>query len=97
MRAHRIALLCLAAALTLASDAVFAQKMSGRGGSSNTGMSRPPTGSDGPRGGGGYPGGGYRGPGLGGVVPGIIVGLPQGYSTGPYIVDDGLYELCRPG
>ncbi len=32
---------------------------------------------------------GYRGPGWGGVVPGIIVGLPQGYSTGPYIVDDG--------
>jgi len=89
MRAHRIALLCLAAGLTLASDAVFAQKMSGRGGSSNIGMSRPPTGSDGPRGGGGYPGGGYRGPGFGGVVPGIIVGLPQGYSTGPYIVDDG--------
>ena len=22
-------------------------------------------------------------------MPGIIVGLPQGYPTGPYIVDDG--------
>ena len=31
MRAHRTALLCLAAALTMASDGVFAQKMSGRG------------------------------------------------------------------
>ena len=82
MRAHRTALLCLAAALTMASDGVFAQKMSGRGPSPNIGMSRPPTVPDGPRGGGGYPGGGHRGPGWGGVVPGIIVGLPQGYPDG---------------
>ena len=53
-------------------------------------MSRPQNVPDGPsKGGGGYPGGGHRGPGWGGVVPGIIVGLPQGYPTGPYIVDDG--------
>ncbi|MFY9688276.1 MAG: S8 family serine peptidase [Pseudolabrys sp.] len=88
MRAHRTALLCLAAVLTLASDCVFAQKMSGRGPSPNMGTSRPTTVPDGPRGG-GYPGGGHRGPGWGGVVPGIIVGLPQGYPRGPYIVDDG--------
>lgn len=88
MRAHRTALLCLAAALTMASDGVFAQKMGGRG-PSNVGMSRPQNVPDGPsKGGGGYPGGGHRGPGWGGVVPGIIVGLPQGYSTGPYVVDD---------
>jgi subtilisin family serine protease len=88
MRVHRTALLCLAAALTMASDGVFAQKMGGRG-PSNAGMSRPQNVPDGPsKGGGGYPGGGHRGPGWGGV-PGIIVGLPQGYSTGPYIVDDG--------
>jgi subtilisin family serine protease len=88
MRAHRTALLCLAAALTMASDGVFAQKMGGRG-PSNVGMSRPQNVPDGPsKGGSGYPGGGHRGPGWGGV-PGIIVGLPQGYSTGPYVVDDG--------
>jgi subtilisin family serine protease len=88
MRAHRTALLCLAAALTMASDGVFAQKMGGRG-PSNVGMSRPQNVPDGPsKGGGGYPGGGHRGPGWGGV-PGIIVGLPHGYSTGPYVVDDG--------
>jgi hypothetical protein len=88
MRARRIALLCLAAALTMASDGVFAQKMGGRGPSPNMGGSKSPTVPEGPRGGGGYPGGGHRGPGWGGV-PGIIVGVPQGYSTGPYIVDDG--------
>jgi hypothetical protein len=85
MRAHRTVLLCLAAALIVASDGVFAQKMPGRGPSSNVGVSRPASVPDDPRGGGGYPGGG---PGWGGVVPGIVVGLPQSYSTGPYIVDD---------
>ena len=89
MRAHRTALLCLVAALTVASDGVFAQKMGGRGPSPNVGASRPPTVPDGPKGGGYHPGGGHRGPGWGGVVPGIIVGLPQSYTTGPYIVDDG--------
>lgn len=89
MRAHRTALLCLAAALTVASDGVFAQKMGGRGPSPNVGVSRPQTVPDGPKGGGYHPGGGHRGPGWGGVVPGIIVGLPQSYTTGPYIVDDG--------
>ena len=89
MRAHRTALLCLAAALTVASDGVFAQKMGGRGPSPSVGVSRPQTVPDGPKGGGNHPGGGHRGPGWGGVVPGIIVGLPQSYTTGPYIVDDG--------
>lgn len=89
MRAHRTALLCMVALLIVASDSAFAQKMSGRGGSPNMGMSKPPSVPDGPsKGGGGYPGGGHRGPGWGGVVPGIIVGLPQGSPTGPYIVDD---------
>ena len=88
MRAHRTALLCMAALLIVASDTVFAQKMSGRGPSPNIGVSRPPTVPDGPKGGGGHPGGGHRGPRWGGVVPGIIVGLPQGYPTEPYIVDD---------
>jgi subtilisin family serine protease len=89
MRAHRTALLCLVAALTVASDGVFAQKMGGRGPSPNVGMSRPTNVPDGPKGGGNHPGGGHRGPGWGSVVPGIIVGLPQSYTTGPYIVDDG--------
>jgi hypothetical protein len=58
MRAHRTALLCLAAMLIMVSDGVFAQKMSGRG-PSNAGMSRPQNVPDGPsKGGGGYPGGG---------------------------------------
>jgi subtilisin family serine protease len=83
MRAYRIALICLVAALIVTTDGVFAQKMSGRGPSSNIGVSRPP--NDGPRGGGGYPGGGYRGSRWGGVVPGIVVGYP----AGSYIVDDG--------
>ncbi|HZP69729.1 MAG TPA: S8 family serine peptidase [Pseudolabrys sp.] len=97
MRVHRTALLCMAALLVVASDSVFAQKMSGRGPSPNMGMSRPPTVPDGPsKGGGGYPGGGHRGPGWGGVVPGIIVGLPQGSPTGPYIVDDGPSGPRRP-
>ncbi len=90
MRAHRTALLCLAAALTMVSDGgLRAENVRSRP-LTNIGMSRPPNVPDGPsRGGGGYPGGGHRGPGWGGVVPGIIVGLPQGYPTGPYIVDDG--------
>ena len=62
MRAHRTALLCLAAALTMASDGVFAQKMGGRG-PSNVGMSRPQNIPDGPsKGGGGYPAAGIAGP-----------------------------------
>jgi subtilisin family serine protease len=81
MATNRIVLLCLVAALTVASDAVFAQKMSGRGPSPNIGASRPAV-PDGPRG--GYPGGGYRGPRWGGAVPGIAVGYP----AGTYIVED---------
>jgi len=84
MRAHRTALLCLAAALTVASDGVFAQKMSGRGPSPNIGVSRPTNVPDGPSKGGGFPGGGHRGPRWGGVVPGIVVGYP----AGSYIIDD---------
>jgi subtilisin family serine protease len=84
MRAHRIALLCLAVALVMTSDGVFAQKMSGRGPSPNAGMSRPQGIPDGPRSG-GKPGGGYHGPRWGGVMPGIVVGYP----AGSYIIDDG--------
>ena len=84
MRAHRTALLCLAAALIVASDGVFAQKMSGRGPSPNIGVSRPTNVPDGPSKGGGFPGGGHRGPRWGGVVPGTVVGYP----AGSYIIDD---------
>src|SRR4029078_12346155 len=84
MRAHRTALLCFAAALTVASDGVFAQKMSGRGPSPHIGVDRPTNDPDGPSKGGGFPGGGLRGPRWGGVVPGIAVGYP----AGSYIIDD---------
>ena len=96
MRAKRNALLCLAAltSLTVAvADGALAQKMNSRGPSPNIGVSRPPVGPSS----GGYQGGGYRGPGWGGVVPGILMGLPQG--GGPYgppgggrSIDDGTID-----
>ena len=81
MRAHRNAILCIAAVATLisvAADVAFAQRVFSRGPSSNTGVSGPSRG-----GGGNYGGGGYRG-GWGG--PGVIMVVPHmGPSGGQYI------------
>ncbi len=87
MNMQRTALLCLIAAIVLASaEGALAQKMMSRGPSSNIGVGKP----TGPSGGGDFRGGGYRGPGWGGVVPGVIVAVPQGYPpNGPYIDDGG--------
>jgi subtilisin family serine protease len=87
MRNQRTALLCLIAALVaVTADSASAQKMMGRGPSSDIG-SRGPIG---PTGGGNGPhGGGFRGPGWGAVVPGIIMGLPQGYPSNGVYIDDG--------
>ena len=85
MRAHRNAILCIAAVATLisvAADVALAQKVFSRGPSSNTGVSGPSRG-----GGGYYGGGGYRGGGWGG--PGVIMVVPHmGPSGGQYIDDD---------
>jgi subtilase family protein/fervidolysin-like protein len=85
MRARQTAAICLTAALALAStDGAVAQKFS-RGPSSNIGVSRPPGGPDGPsRGGGGFHGGGF---GWGGIVPGIVMTVPQGYPDDVFIDD----------
>ncbi len=87
MRAQQTALLCLIAALiSVSTDGAVAQKMFSRGPSANGGPSTPtgPTG-----GGGGFRGGGPRGPGWGGIVPGIIMGVPQGYRANGPVIDDG--------
>ncbi len=84
MRTQRTALLCLIAALlAVTADDASAQKMMGRGPSSDVG-SRGPMG---PTGGGN--GGGFRGHGWGGVVPGIIMAVPQGYPSNGVYIDDG--------
>ena len=74
---QRTALICLVAALALAStDRAFAQKMFSRGPSPDVGRPMGPGGG----------GGGFRGPGWGAVVPGIIMAVPQGYTpTGPVV------------
>jgi uncharacterized membrane protein len=90
MRAHRKALLGLAAIATLAlasAEAAFAQdKQYNRGGSPNIGANRPTMPS---RGNGGYRGGGYRG----GAGPGIVMATPQmappGSPGGGQFIDDG--------
>jgi subtilase family protein/fervidolysin-like protein len=89
MRPRQTALICMVAALALASaDGAHAQKFN-RGPSSNIGVSRPPGGPDGPsRGGGGFHGGGF---GWGGIVPGIVMTVPQGYPDDVFI-DDGQTE-----
>src|SRR5487761_2746194 len=82
MRAHRSILLVAAlAGLTLAAaDTVFAQKAFSRG--QNIGAGAPVRG-----GGGDYRGGGYRGG--WGVVPGVLMAIPQkGPPGGRYIDDD---------
>ena len=85
MRSQPTALLCLITALlAVTADSASAQKMMSRGPSSDVG----PRGPMGPSGG-GFHGGGFRGPGWGAVVPGIIMGLPQGYPSNGIVVDDG--------
>jgi len=80
MAARRTALLCLIGALILASPGgALAQKMFSRGPSSNIGKPMAPTGG----------GGGFRGPGWGAVVPGVIMGLPQGYPPDGPVIDNG--------
>jgi subtilisin family serine protease len=87
MRRQPTVLLCvIASLLAVSADSALAQKMMSRGPSSDIGSKGPM----GPTGGGNGPhGGGFRGPGWGGVVPGIIMGLPQGYSSNGVVVDDG--------
>lgn len=81
MHVQRTALLCLIAALTLASvDGAFAQKMFSRGPSPDIGRPMGPTGGG---------GGGFRGPGWGAVVPGVIMAVPQGYPPRGPVIDDG--------
>ncbi|HKS87041.1 MAG TPA: S8 family serine peptidase [Pseudolabrys sp.] len=80
MRAHQMAL--IAAMTFAAAGSAEAQKFS-RGPSPDISVGRP----NGPvGGGGGFHGGGF---GWGGIVPGIVVGLPQGYPPGEVYVDDG--------
>jgi subtilisin family serine protease len=90
MRAHRNAILCIAALATLilaAADAAFAQRIFSRGPSSNIGAS-------GPLRGGGYGGyrGGYRnswtGGYFGGTLPGLAPSVVQTFEGGD-IDDDG--------
>jgi hypothetical protein len=89
MRAHRNAILCIAAVATLilvAADVAFAQRVFSRGPSSNIGVSGPL------RGGGYYGGGGYRGGWaggyFGGTLPGFAPGVVQKFEGGD-IDDDG--------
>ena len=84
MRAHRNAILCIAAAATLilAADVAFAQKVFSRGSSANISASGPSRG-----GGGYYGGGGYRGGGWGG--PGVLLAIPQMVPSGGQYIDDG--------
>lgn len=103
MRAHRKALLGLAAVATLilaSADGAFAQKYNSRGGSPTIGSSRPTT-PIGPRGGGGYQGGGggYRGGGgWGAAVPGIIMSIPQMIPPGGgQFIDDGTIDGAPRG
>jgi subtilisin family serine protease len=92
MRSQPTALICVIALLlaVTADSAIAAQRMMSRGPSSDVGSKGPV----GPTGGGNGPhngphGGGFRGPGWGAVVPGIIMGLPQGYPSNGVVVDDG--------
>jgi hypothetical protein len=89
MRPHRKALICFAAIATLAlaaTDVAAAQKTFGRGAQT--------IGRDGggiTRGGGGTHdgGGGYRGGGGIGIVPGILLSIPQGPPGGGQFIDGG--------
>jgi subtilisin family serine protease len=86
MRAHRNAILCLAAVATLilAADAAVAQRVFNRGSSSNIGTSEPS------RGGGGYRGGGWGG-------PGVLMAIPQmGPPSGGQFIDGVRQGPRRP-
>src|SRR5258708_37498490 len=92
MNMQRTALHCLIAAMVLASaESALAQKSFSRGPSSNIGVNRPTA----PSGGGDFRGGGNRGPGWGGIVPGIIVAVPQGYPPHGPSFDGGPYGPSR--
>ncbi|HET9716189.1 MAG TPA: S8 family serine peptidase [Pseudolabrys sp.] len=96
MRPRARALLCLIAALSIASVESASAQKGGRGFSPNIGMSRP----GGPVGrpdGGGHHGGGHRGPGWGGVVPGIILSVPPRYSPNGPFIDDETTDDGPPG
>ena len=87
MCAYRNAIICVAAAATMAlaaSDAAVAQKIFSRGGSPNVGIGR---GGDGN---GGFRGGGYRGGGWGVAIPGVLMAIPQDGRRGVYIEDDAV-------
>src|SRR5260221_882293 len=88
MNMQRTALHCLIAAMVLVSaESALAQKSFSRGPSSNISVNRP----TGPSGGGDFRGGGNRGPGWGGIVPGIIVAVAQGYPPHRPSFDGGPY------
>src|SRR5258707_1797367 len=92
MNMQRTALHCLIAAMVLVSaESALAQKSFSRGPSSNISVNRP----TGPSGGGDFRGGGNRGPGWGGIVPGIIVAVPQGYPPHGPSFDCGPYRTSR--
>ncbi len=84
MRAYRNAIICVAAAATMAlaaADAAVAQKIFSRSGSPNVSVGR---GGDG-----GYRGGGWRG-------PGVLMAIPQFVPRGGvYIEDDALPQGPR--
>ncbi len=90
MGAYRNAIICVAAAATMAlvaADAAVAQKIFSRGGSPNVGAGR---GGDGN---GGSHGGGYRGGAWGVAIPGGL--SPQYGPRGVYIEDDALTQGPR--
>ena len=92
MGAYRNAIICVAAAATMAlaaADAAVAQKIFSRGGSPNVGVGR---GGDGN---GGYRGGGYRGGGWGVAIPGVLMAIPQYGPRGVYIEDDAVPQGPR--
>ena len=94
MCAYRNAIICVAAAATMAlaaGDAAVAQKIFSRGGSPNVGIGR---GGDGN---GGYRGGGYRGGGWGVAIPGVLMAIPQYGRAAAFISRMTRYRRARDG
>src|SRR5262245_51772470 len=85
MRMQRPVLICLIAAAAVLSTDAHAQKIFSRGPSPDVGRPVGPGG-----------GGGFRGPGWGAVVPGIIMAVPQGYTSAGPVIDDNLPSHRRP-
>jgi subtilisin family serine protease len=85
MRMQRTALACLIAVMAALSTDAHAQKIFSRGPAPDVGRPVGPGG-----------GGGFRGPGWGAVVPGIIMAVPQGYTSAGPVVDDNLPNQRRP-